>query len=1754
MQDQDVNVQGLGLFYKRPTEHMLGHLTDVWHNSQPPHLRHLAIVRDTKMENKGVHYLYRSYGNFAQAVANGETSWEAIGWSHDKEKTKAKDTVDKWGFPVIPAASFHAKTGAATVSEARRAQKFERQKRSFLNDYINMVPPPVREARPTQDIDAKPTPKKTKIPGNKTIGRPRKYPKGQEPYKSGNHYRKKDGVSESKVMSQARQLALAELPAADRLMLDPSKRKGRPPKTNTELSKPRKRPLKQPLLEDIVAQAEPNSRKTTSNLGQHDNGDSANGEPVIGTKRAAPNSPEREPAAKRQELDIEEYKGQLQARLNDRVQVLHQELITLSRPGLYVAPLGSNFTSALGSSLVVVAKSHRLRQLAWFTPSDDIPKLVRGANLLPAPALPRNEQAAGSLGDDIEVVDTETPKRPTKRRKTMKLAAHDTVPRAITSTASSRPFSTEAQSGTDEMLPLPMIIDAPLQSATISNGSFLDQLMAAANVDTPLMEVQAASNGAAPLGVDGPIARSTVDDTGSNVENPAVLSDIPPQERDISQMVSDQACGNILEVHDQQSTDASSLRVTEKELQSHHEQSLVPSLDNLQHASGPPGAFTKLSNIPWPQPTITSQPRFSRYTPALVKQATPRPQTRFSDTPDDDYGGLDVDASSLTHVTIGDEAEPQKPKRTYQRKVGVRLGAGGMVGHARNQRLLKLIEMAGGAYPGDRELYYAFSTDIAKVEADVTTDWPTIKRAIKQLVDSKKLIKITFVFADKNGVATKKHILLLPGTKGDSESVRRLQRCMVAAHPQYYFPEGVDINRAYSERASERRRADPPKTIIEREELVPKWAPIPSQTSVTQEPAWKQWAKAEKVGGDLVQTIREMATGTMSDEEAFAEEPDEEQLGMQAQFQLGTYTHNSEAVPQRALSKGAKYASRTSWFQKQKERGDQARFERERRERMEQEWKERERLDHLERQRQEAAKKQRDFVAHVKLQRQQLEKAKAATPSKKPDIDLSGISLQFAKDIGLLDMDIEEVERSQQQYFLETEVEGGSSGFVTTTISSTPAPLNRFSSALKPKAPQAPAAIKFQEPPIFFVQKTPVTINPNAWVWPHGKRKRGRQPINVPVQSLTDPDQKWHRMTGTFSTDFFFYRANRPALKIDVNSHREWENKIPGSLEEMIEQRRRLSTTNVERAPVDFNDQVDQVALWEKENSDLINEMSLVNPRFINFTVPEEVATPTMRRQITPESVRSYSFKEQGTNSIRRYSSIETPQSKGFKKPALPETARRKGRKPKSALPQGHTTINNEEHRRLVAGVIVLRTLLGGVEQQISWSMVEKLLPDHDGSTLQDHWRSFSRTNIFQLARFQDEFEKAFAEAYEQRLMPPINFNNLAHYDWDGVLVWTMENLQVPTEEADAQLPGERQLLENLFETQDVPLPEDHVWDEYFKELTTHIKRGEIINTATFDDAFKRAKPVVSNDPQTCARSLLRANAFAPEERYDAVAARRKIEGSFSEPEVNTALASLLSSGMLLAKNKGRPVPGRNYYVNDRYYHHIKRNALDIPALQAACSAKIHLDNAIFDPAGPGFYTVDYTTSDGEIMLILELVSQGRLSLQIDVPPTTFDPDVKCLDPTTGERHLSIWGFTVGEGHYKSTKMDRDNLTFRANAYPTDSYVPGVPLQNPLPPPPAPMVMTKDGKVRVPLWYDIHDNLLPDIWESFVVMVLAAVVLRPGCGIKYIMEKMTRKIVEEWDVELVIEWLVGLGVVKGSGEEGWRATEWWWAVFGCGPG
>lgn len=114
-----------GNFFRKPVENMLLRLVDCWQLSQPPHLRHLAIVRDTAMMRRMTHYVHYSAKNFQLLVDAGQASWEAVeyapkGGKADPPHVPAVDAVpqlDPYGLPQIASTSELLRNGNAALLE-----------------------------------------------------------------------------------------------------------------------------------------------------------------------------------------------------------------------------------------------------------------------------------------------------------------------------------------------------------------------------------------------------------------------------------------------------------------------------------------------------------------------------------------------------------------------------------------------------------------------------------------------------------------------------------------------------------------------------------------------------------------------------------------------------------------------------------------------------------------------------------------------------------------------------------------------------------------------------------------------------------------------------------------------------------------------------------------------------------------------------------------------------------------------------------------------------------------------------------------------------------------------------------------------------------------------------------------------------------------------------------------------------------------------------------------------------------------------------------------------------------------------------------------------------------------------------------------------------------------------------------------------------------------------------------------------------
>ncbi|KAF2216618.1 hypothetical protein CERZMDRAFT_81682 [Cercospora zeae-maydis SCOH1-5] len=120
----------VGPLWKRPMDESLAHLTDIWQHSQPPHLRHLTVVRDTAVFGRSAQFKYRTLANFQKAVAAGKAVWDAVldntNPKAKKNPLEEKPDLDRWGFPKVANKLLAGRDGRATLAEGRRGVLVDR--------------------------------------------------------------------------------------------------------------------------------------------------------------------------------------------------------------------------------------------------------------------------------------------------------------------------------------------------------------------------------------------------------------------------------------------------------------------------------------------------------------------------------------------------------------------------------------------------------------------------------------------------------------------------------------------------------------------------------------------------------------------------------------------------------------------------------------------------------------------------------------------------------------------------------------------------------------------------------------------------------------------------------------------------------------------------------------------------------------------------------------------------------------------------------------------------------------------------------------------------------------------------------------------------------------------------------------------------------------------------------------------------------------------------------------------------------------------------------------------------------------------------------------------------------------------------------------------------------------------------------------------------------------------------------------------
>ena len=179
--------------FRKPIEFFLGRIVDAWQVSQPLHLRHLGIVRDTILRDRSPAFIQYTVPSFKALVDTGKASWEAIvtiapDVKVGKQVSAAVDDtakVDAFGFPELENADFQGPNNDSSLAEsARCASKVGMVLKSKPSSLPRIDDDASKEAstskQPIKRLN-RPPKKPEQLSMHRRLGRPRKYPLSNVP-------------------------------------------------------------------------------------------------------------------------------------------------------------------------------------------------------------------------------------------------------------------------------------------------------------------------------------------------------------------------------------------------------------------------------------------------------------------------------------------------------------------------------------------------------------------------------------------------------------------------------------------------------------------------------------------------------------------------------------------------------------------------------------------------------------------------------------------------------------------------------------------------------------------------------------------------------------------------------------------------------------------------------------------------------------------------------------------------------------------------------------------------------------------------------------------------------------------------------------------------------------------------------------------------------------------------------------------------------------------------------------------------------------------------------------------------------------------------------------------------------------------------------------------------------------------------------------------------------------------------------------
>ncbi|KAI9716348.1 MAG: hypothetical protein M1812_005413 [Candelaria pacifica] len=1163
----------------------------------------------------------------------------------------------------------------------------------------------------------------------------------------------------------------------------------------------------------------------------------------------------------------------------------------------------------------------------------------------------------------------------------------------------------------------------------------------------------------------------------------------------------------------------------------------------------------------------------------LIRQTSDLPEQLVEESGQDEVE--EIDASAVTEP-IPKPSSAKKPSGIYSGR--------GSLGFKKRQIILDIVKKCGGVFPGDKELWYPFTTAWVKPGNQSRPDPRTVAETKKALIDSGKLRRIVFCFKNGKGLMMKKYIITLPEIAPDSEAVQAMQENMIMKEPGYYLPPEVEISEEFRKELNVQNRNVLPILPIgvENEALVEIPHKLPTVAAIERKMLQEEKKRErERLKGEKAKQREKSRLKTLA-------------------HQQWDILHGLDSRTQKATS------FRRSGGPRERPRED----------------------DEL-----------RLYDNETTPEPTRLAHGGPGRPRKRPRMDNE---LQRYEKVTTLDMltglekptqvpasvrDIHQQQRltafdcrrldslatPDRTFIREMSpvLRASPSNTTVSTTYSTPQYSPQLPPQIRPQSDfQSSFRLSSTETGEIDVDSQVLDVHrdeaPENSGWHNLGPASFDRGYNVQeYTTLVNPKQRLHASTGTFSTEFCVVGNARQDLWVQPNLQEMFENFLPNQLKDILDIPRPGCKTRHNRkanpAWSKFQWDVDIVAKWEMNEPRLLTSKTKrwrlinheildphiqacrlipplqFNPKYMfdlnhppdvntDESTPEKQSpprkrgrppidplaarlpkpirapraarqpkqppsTPRKRRKPEPKTRRMTSLAEMAAAREKRAqkgNQLEINEDGGFSKFSKLDTdfgySRTIGvvrhRRGRGSAAQYYMPQSVEQ--KLMTAVVVVRVLAGGINRNIDWVLVAELFKaDYEQKFIQSAWSRIMQKNRLHIDKLEKDFQDIFIEAYENNVVPPIDYDNLVDYDWAWLVNWAQENLNMPNSKSLPELPGTREELEEIFELREEQTSATPWREAYFGDGWTMVKRAELITSFPNVIPLSPPREDKAEDPKFgIAKSWIKANVIGPEETYDSDKAYAKLR-SLGESTIHSTIESLLASKVLARANKGRVVPGRNYDISKAFLENLKRT-LDETHFRQATTLKASLDAEFRENGECNF---SYHAKDGDVLAVMNLLTNGRIKLK--------------------PRNEPMKPMGLLDGTYKTRGMDKTKLLFDVILTPSSTYIYG----NPLPPlPPAPMAPPKPNahyedtgeNEKIPIWYDIHGGFVPDIWRMILACLLGTLALRPGTNVK----DMTRYVspsLESWEIEVVLEWLRELGVVRRRGE-GWDVLEWWWLV------